>query len=182
MSNEEILFQETQYAGTNRHSLMRRLVLAVFCFVAYYWSEHPEPVDLDFFRLGEYPGEDYSGKIFFLLGLVILLVSAVLMFVKHFTTTVRSGAIYLESLWTSRKVRIDLEGITSARKIILKASVLNRPVYNLHTSGKIRFYTHGYEAVELVMKDGIIYRIGTQRATELLQIIRKMKKMLSEET
>jgi hypothetical protein len=180
MNNEEILFQETQYAGTNRHSLMRRLVLAVFCFVAYYWSEHPEPVDLDFFQLGEYPGEDYSGKIFFLLGLVILIVSVVLMFVKHFTTTVRSGAIYLESLWTSRKVRIELNSVEAVRKIILKASVLNRPVYNLHASGKIRFYTHGHEAVELVMNDGLIYRIGTQRAGELMQLLRKLKKNMNE--
>jgi hypothetical protein len=180
METNQVLFSETQYSGTNRHSLMRRLVLAVFCFVAYYWSEHPEPVDLDFFQLGEYPGEDYSGKIFFLLGLVILIVSVVLMFVKHFTTTVHSGAIYLESLWTSRKVRIDVNSIESIRKIILKASVLNRPVYNLHTSGKIRFYTHGHEAVELVMNDGLIYRIGTQRAGELVQLLRNMKKNVNE--
>ena len=72
---------------------------------------------------------------------------------------------------SARKVRIDLEGIVSAKKIRLKPSIFNRPVYNLHNRGRIRFYTYGNDAVELTARDGLVYRIGTQRPDELLRAI-----------
>lgn len=171
MSTDKITFEERQYHGLNRHSLVRRLLLSVFCFVAYYWSENPKPVHLELFDIGEYPGRDHSGQLFFLLGISIIVLSAILLFVLHMRTSVREGAIIIDGIASARRVRIFIGGIASARKIRLKPSIFNRPVYNLHAKGRIRFYTYGYDAVELTTLDGLIYRIGTQRPDELLDVI-----------
>lgn len=166
-------FEERQYQGLNRHSLVRRLLLSVFCFVAYYWSENPKPVNLELFEIGEYPGRDHSGQLFFLMGIIILVFSAALLFVLHMRTSIREGAMIIDGLWSARRVRIYLGGISSARKIRLKPSFFNRPVYNLFSKGRIRFYTYGSDAIEMTTPDGLIYRIGTQRPDELLAVIEK---------
>jgi hypothetical protein len=170
---ETIYFDERQYHGLNRHSMLRRLLLATFCFVGYYWSENPKPVETDFFRIGEYPGNDRSGELFFVLGLAVLALSVLLLFILHMRTLVLQQAVLVDGRWPVKRVRIDLNGIDSIRKVRLKPSVLNRPVYNLFNKGKIRFYTHGNDAVELTTTDGIIYRIGTQRPEELILCISK---------
>jgi hypothetical protein len=166
-------YEEKQYHGLNRHSIVRRLLLAVFCFVAYYWSQNPKPVNLEIFRLGEYPGRDDTGKLFFVLGLAILFLSAALLFILHMKTTVKDGAVFIDGLFRARKVRIDLKGIASVKKVRFRPSVFNRPVYNLHSKGRVRFYTYGSEAVEMTTRDGLIYRIGTQRPDELLTVLNK---------
>lgn len=171
MKTENILFEEKQFHGMNRHSIVRRLLLAVFCFVAYYWSENPKPVNLELFRIGEYPGRDHSGQLFFLLGICVLVLSALLLFVLHMRTVVSTEAIVIDGFLSARRIRIDLKGIASVRRIRLRPSIFNRPVYNLHTKGRVRFYTHGNEAVELTTRDGLIYRIGTQRPEQLLSIL-----------
>jgi hypothetical protein len=165
------VFEERQFHGMNRHSIVRRLLFSVFCFVAYYWSENPKPVETELFRIGEYPGRDHSGQLFFLLGILILILSAILLFVLHVRTIVKDGALTLDGFWSARRVRIELSGIKSARLVRLKPSIFSRPVYNLHNKGRIRFYAHGNDALELTTRDGLIYRIGTQRPEELLQII-----------
>ena len=166
-------YEEKQYHGLNRHSIVRRLLLAVFCFVAYYWSQNPKPVNLELFRLGEYPGRDNSGQLFFILGIAILFLSAVLLFVLHMKTTVKDGAVFIDGILRARKVRVDLKGIASAKKVRFRPSVFNRPVYNLHSKGRVRFYTYGSEAVEMITRDGLIYRIGTQRPDELLSVLNR---------
>ncbi|MGL4599144.1 MAG: hypothetical protein ACRCYO_16610 [Bacteroidia bacterium] len=167
----DIRFEEKQHHGLNRHSLLRRLLLSVFCFVAYYWSENPKPVDLDLIHIGEYPGRDHSGQLFFVLGIAILVLSGLLLFVLHMKTEVYENVLLLSGFWGARLVRIDIQGIESARKVRLKASFFNRPVYNLHSKGRIRFYTYGADAIEITMRDGLIYRIGTQRPEELLLVV-----------
>ena len=173
MEEGKTLFEERQFHGLNRNSIVRRLLLSVFCFVAYYWSENPKPLNLEVFHLGGYPLRDHSGQLFFVLGIAILALSALLLFIIHMKTSVTSKAILLDGFWSTRKVRIDLNGIVSARKIKLKPSVINRPVYNLHSRGRIRFYTFGNEAVELTTRDGLIYRIGTQKPNEFLIAVGK---------
>lgn len=37
-----ILLEEKQYLGLNHYSMLRGLVLALFCFVAYYFTEDRE--------------------------------------------------------------------------------------------------------------------------------------------
>lgn len=173
--SEQVLFEEKQYLGSNRYSILRRLVLALFCFVAYFWSENPKPVEVSGIPIGGYPAADLpnSGVLFFLMGLVILVLSCLMVFVLHIHTRVTPGSIIIDGLWTSRKVKIDLRNIVSVKTIRYSKYFFKRPVYNLHFKGKIRFFTSGSEAVELTDKDGLVYRIGSQRAAELGAVIQR---------
>ena len=148
---EEIKFLEKQYLGLNKMSFFRRMALAIFCFVAYYWSENHEK----------------SGELFFFLGISILVISALLVFVLHFETKLINVSIILDGLWTSRKVKIDINSIKSCQKVSYSRFFLNRSVYNLHYKKSIRFFTRGNDAVKLTDKDGQIYLIGSQKAEEL---------------
>ena len=170
---ENILFEEKQYLGLNKQSIIGRTILVLFCFIAYYWSENPKPVDVSVIHIGSYPAEDIpnSGQLFFIMGLVILLLSASLIFVLHIHTLVSETSVTLNGLWSSRKVKIDLNSIVSVKKTPYSKYPTRRPVYNLHAKGKIRFYTQGNEAVELTDKDGLKYRIGSQRTDEFFNII-----------
>ena len=152
---EEIKFLEKQYLGLNKMSFIRRIALAIFCFVAYYWSEN----------------HDKSGELFFSLGIAILVISALLVFVLHFKTKIINGSIILDGLWTSRKVKIDINSIRSCQKVSYSRFFLNRSVYNLHYKKSIRFFTRGTDAVELTDQDGLVYLIGSQKAEELDRVI-----------
>ena len=148
---EEIKFLEKQYLGLNKMSFFRRMALAIFCFVAYYWSENHEK----------------SGELFFFLGISILVISALLVFVLHFETKIIHGSIILDGLWTSRKVKIDINSIKSCQKVSYSRFFLNRSVYNLHYKKSILFFTRGKDAVELIDQDNLIYLIGSQKVEEL---------------
>ena len=148
-------FLEKQYFGLNKMSLVRRISLAIFCFVAFYWREN----------------HDKSGEVFFFIGLAIMVISVFLFFILHFKTEVVNGSIILDGLWTARKVKIHIKSLASVEKVYYSKYILNRAVYNLHVKGTIRFYTRGTEAVKIVDKDGLIYLIGSQKADELRRVI-----------
>ncbi len=172
---EAVLFEEKQYLGYNKQSMLRRTILALFCFLAYYWSENPKAVDVSGVHIGSYPAQslENSGQLFFIMGVTILLFSIIFIFVVHLHTSVSISGITLTGLWTSRKVKIEFSEIVSVRKVRYRKHFVGRSVYNLHSKGKIRFYTRGNEFVELIDKSGLKYRIGSQRADELTEIIRK---------
>ena len=151
----EFDFIEKQYLGLNKMSLTRRLALAVFCFIAYYWREN----------------HNKEGELYFFIGIAIIVISVLLFFILHFETKVFNGSIILDGLWTSRKVKIDTASLISAQQVKYSKYVINRSVYNLHFKGKIRFYTRGSDAVELTDKDGLIYLVGSQKAEELSRLI-----------
>ena len=151
----EFDFIEKQYLGLNKMALTRRLALAIFCFIAYYWRET----------------HDKSGELYFIIGIAIIVFSVLLFFVLHFETKVFNGSIILDGLWTSRKVKIDIANLASAKKANYSKYIINRAVYNLHFNGIIRFYTRGNDAVELTDKDGLVYLIGSQKAEELSRVI-----------
>ena len=151
----EFDFVEKQYLGLNKMALTRRLALAVFCFIAYYWREN----------------HDKAGELYFAIGIAIIIFSILLFFVLHFETKVFNGSIILDGLWTSRKIKIDTASLVSAKKVNYSKYIINRAVYNLHFKGTIRFYTRGNDAVELIDKDGLIYLIGSQKAEELSRVI-----------
>ena len=153
----EFDFIEKQYLGLNKMSITRRISLAIFCFVAYYWCEN----------------HDKSGELYFFLGIAIMIISILLLFILHFKTQVKNGSIILDGLWTSRKIKIDTGSIVSAKKVQYSKYFLNRAVYNLHLKGTIRFYTRGIDAVELTDKDGLVYLIGSQKSEELARVIQK---------
>jgi len=151
----EIDFIEKQYLGLNKMSLSRRMSLAIFCLVAYYWREN----------------HDKSGELYFFIGIAIMVISILLLFILHFETKVKNGSIILDGLWTSRKIKIDSASIVSVKKVKYSKYFLNRSVYNLHLKGIIRFYTRGSDAVELTDKDGLVYLIGSQKPEELTRVI-----------
>ncbi len=161
--------------GHNRLSIIWRTVIALFCFVGYYWSENPKPVQVAIFRIGYYPAVDIpnSGKIFFLLGLLILMLSAMLTYVLHTHIRVYSDYIVIDGFWTARRVKINLESIVHIRKSRYKRHIFRRAVYNLHSRGVIRFFTSGNEFVELKDNTGFSYRIGSQKSVELYQLLKK---------
>ena len=170
---EEIIFEEKQYIGYNKWSILWRTVLALFCFLLYYWSENPKPVDVTVINIPSSPVDENSGQLFFLMGLVLMLLSLIMIFVLHIHTKVVGNHLILDGLWTSRKVKIDLNNIVDVKKVKYSKYLLNRPVYNLHFKNKIRFFTQGNDAVEITDKEGLKYRIGSQKAMELCQIIRE---------
>jgi hypothetical protein len=173
MDKELPVFEEKQFLGNNKLSIFIRLTLALFCFVGYYWSENPKPVEVAFIRIGSYPGEylPNSGDVFFILGVLILAISAALIYILHLHTRVYSDFIILDGFWRARRVKIDLNNIVSVKRLKLKPGTLRGPAYNLHRKGVIRFFSSGNELVELRDKDGIIYRVGSQRAQELYRIL-----------
>lgn len=160
--------------GHNRLSILTRSVFALFCFLGYYWSENPKPVQVSFVTIGSYPIENInqSGLIFFFTGAFILIMSAGLTYILHIHTKVYTGYILIDGFWTTRKVKIDLNNITHIRKSRYKRNIFRRAVYNLHNKGIIKFYTSGEEFIELTDNSGFSYRIGTHRASEFYNIIK----------
>lgn len=155
MSETDILFRERQYLGFNKYSILRRMVLAIFCFVAYFYSENREK----------------DANLLFWLGIAILVLSVVSMFIMHLHTQIYSTHIILDGIWTTRKVKIELNNIVGAEKIPYSTYRLNNPVYNLHIKGTIRFYTSGKDAILLTDRDGLQYLIGTHKQEEFFRII-----------
>lgn len=162
------MYQEKQYMGHNRFSILVRTGLTIFCFLGYYWSENPKPVQVSFVKIGSYPIQSFSnsGLVFFIVGLSILVLSAGLTYVYHIKIKVYRGSLVLEGFWTSRKVKIDLHNVVSIRKSRYKKNSFRRAVYNLHNSGLVRFYSSGEDFVELVDTRGLVYRIGSQKVQE----------------
>ncbi len=168
---EEILFEEKQYIGYNKWSMIWRTVLAMFCFILYYWSENPKAVDVAMVEIPASPVDEDSGQLFFLMGIILMILSLILIFVLHIHTKIIGNSLILDGLWTSRKVKIELSNIIDVKKVKYSKYLLNRPVYNLHFKNKIRFFTQGNDALELTDKDGLKYRIGTQKSDEFLKTI-----------
>lgn len=173
MEDSSLFFEEKQFLGSNKLSIFIRMLIALFCFGGYYWSQNPKPVDIGFIRIGSYPIEpaSTSGQMFFILGVMVIALSGALIYVLHLHTRVYNDHILLDGFWRARRVKIDLKNIIAVKKVRLKKGVLVSPAYNLHRKGIIRFFSSGREMVELRDKDGIIYRIGSQRAAELHKLI-----------
>jgi hypothetical protein len=155
---EQPLYEEKQYIGYNSLSMLRRLSLALFCFVLYWWKVH----------------NGQNGDLFFLLGIIIIVISILLLFVLHMKIRVFKNHIELDGLWTTRKVNIDLKNIIKIERKKYSDYHFNNPVFNLHIKGLIRFYTGGADAVEITQKNGDPYRIGTHRAAELEKVLRDL--------
>lgn len=165
--------------GHNRLSIVIRTLLTLFCFLGYYWSENPKPIQVSIFKIGSYPIKEFSnsGLIFFILGVSILIMSAGLTYIYHIKTKVYRGVVVLDGFWTSRKVRIDLSTIKFIRKSRYKKNVLRRAVYNLHNSGMVRFYSSGEDFVELIDNQDFVYRIGSQKVHDLYNSIKAQVKI-----
>ena len=150
-------FIEKQYLGRDYSRISARLVMALFCFAAYFITERREQ----------------NAALFLVVGCSILVVSVIMMFLLHFKTTVNNKSIVLDGLWTTKMVKIDLNSIVKVERTPYSSYLINNPVYNLHQKGTVRFYAGGKDAVKLTDRDGLLYIIGTQRQAELEQSIKE---------
>ena len=148
-------FEEKQYLGYNKFNLFIRLFIALGAFGSYFVSD----------------SKDETSNLFLIVGLSILVISLMSFFVLHLKTQLRGNILELDGFWTTRKVKIDLSNIVKSEVVKYSKILFNRPVYNLHIRGKVKYFTHGNYAVELTDKDGLRYRIGSQRFEELNGLI-----------
>ena len=148
-------FIETPYLGREWIPITIRLVLAIFCFAIYFFTDA------------------HSSDLLLVVGFAILIVSVLMGFLLHFRTRVINKSVMLDGLWTTRLVKIDLNSIVKAEKGKYSRYFFNNPVYNLHKRGTIRFFTSGNDAIHLTDRDGLVYIIGSQRANELLRAIKE---------
>jgi hypothetical protein len=156
-------FEEKQYLGYNQFNLLVRVIIAAGCLLSYFFADATSLVD-------------DSSALFLILGISVLVISLLLFFVLHIKTVINDDFIILSGFWTTRIVKIDLKNIEGCETVKYSKFMLNRAVYNLHLKGKIKFFTSGSLAVELTDKEGLKYRIGSQRADELNGRIQKIIK------
>ncbi|GGI22273.1 hypothetical protein GCM10008119_01820 [Pedobacter mendelii] len=130
--------------------------MAAFCFAAYVYERD----------------RDNTQDLFLVVGFGIIGVSMLLLFLIQYKIIVDNGSLILDGLWTTKRVKIDLNSIVDVRKATYSRYFFNNPVYNLHTKGTIRFYSSGKDAVVLKDRDGLEYFIGTQRPNELFLVIK----------
>ncbi|HEY0896011.1 MAG TPA: hypothetical protein VGE15_05625 [Sphingobacteriaceae bacterium] len=149
-------FVEKQYLGRDYTRISVRMVMALFCFAAYFLTEQREA----------------NADLFLVVGCAIIVVSIIMMFLLHYRTTVQNKSVVLNGLWTTRLVKIDLNSIVRVERAPYSTFIINNPVYNLHRKGTIRFYAGGKESIRLTDRDGLTYIIGTQCPVELEQTIR----------
>ncbi|MFA6086098.1 hypothetical protein [Mucilaginibacter sp.] len=158
--SDKPVFVEKQYLGREWIPITIRLVLAMFCFAAYFFTDERER----------------NGDLLAVVGFVIITISIIMGFLLHFKTVVTNKSVVLDGLWTTRRVKIDLNSIVKAEKGTYSRYLFNNPVYNLHTKGTIRFYTAGNEAIHLTDRDGLLYIIGSQQANEFLRAVKEEMK------
>jgi len=157
---EHTLFQEKQYLGRDMTWISVRLILALFCFIAFYINwEHV-----------------ISQQLFFIVGMSILLVSIVMLYMVSYRTQVTKTHVIISGLWTTSLVKIDLNSIVKVSQDKYSNYFFNNPVYNLHKNGKIRFFSGGKDAIWLTDKDGLIYVIGTQQSELFFKAIQEARK------
>src|SRR5690606_7908312 len=152
-----IIYIENQYLGRDRGWLSVRLLLALFCFVAYY-------LNID---------HEQNSRLFLVAGSIIVFVSIIMMYVLHYRITVTESSIQMSGLWTARLVKIDLNSVVKVESKPYSTFLVNNPVYNLHQKGKIRFYAGGKKAAWITDRDGLVYIIGSQRPNELVAAIKQ---------
>ncbi|MFD2596279.1 hypothetical protein [Sphingobacterium griseoflavum] len=161
---EQYLFQEKQYLGRDATWLSVRMILVLFCFIAYY---------LNLQHLA-------SRQLFFIVGVSIIIVSIIMIYMVHYKTVVGSKFLMISGLWSSRLVKIDLYNIVKVERKPYSLFIFNNPVYNLHKNGKIRFYSGGKDAVWLTDKEGLIYIIGSHKAEEFARAIEEARQALKD--
>jgi hypothetical protein len=155
---KEHLFEERQYIGYNKHTLSLRLFLAIFCFVAYYFTDIPE----------------VNGDLLFFLGIAILLISLILLFVTHIHTVINPQEIIIEGIMHSGKTRVPVNEMIKAEVTPYSRYIINYPVFNLHRNGSIRFYTGGRTAVRIYLKNDTTILLGSRKAQEMARVINEL--------
>jgi len=169
-------FKEKQFLGYNQFYILIRLVLALFCFIAYYWSENPKPVYtiIGNFRIGSYPAKNIpnSGELFFLMGIAIIIFSITLMFIPHFKIKGNKEQITLIKFLSKKKIEIPLQEITFVRCKKVKGNLFLGTLFNNEKQGIKNFFTNGDDAVEFTLSSGKRFLIGTNKPMELIMFVK----------
>jgi len=159
--SDKPVFLEKQFLGREWIPISIRMVLAIFCFIIYFFTGNRER----------------NSDLLVVVGFGILIISIIMGFLLHFRTSVQNKSVILDGLWTTRLVKIDLNSIVKVEKGKYSRYLFNNPVYNLHKKGTIRFFTSGNDAIHLTDRDGLLYIIGSQHVNELERAIKEeMKK------
>ena len=148
-------FHEKQYLGYNRFGIIRRTVIVLFCLGIYYFNGENGP----------------DRNVFFLLAIVVLVLSMVSLLIKHLDTKISGSELTLLGPMTHKRVELDLIGTKNIEITPFSPFLLNRPIFNLHRKETLRFFTHGKWSVEFTTSEGKVVRLGTQRPFVLKQAI-----------
>lgn len=157
--DNEVNFIENQYLGFNPFNLIVRLIIAGGCFFSFFTAQETL--------------KDSTANLFLILGISVLLISILLFFVLHIKTLLVDHLVVISGYFGARIIKLDLHNFVSSEVVSYSKFTFNRPVYNLHIKGKVKFFTYGKLAVKLVDKQGLIYLIGSQKAQQLNQLIDK---------
>ena len=155
--SDKPVYIEKQYLGREFIPITIRLVLAMFCFAAYFFTDERER----------------NGDLLVVVGFAIIIISIIMGFLLHFRTRIFNKSILLDGLWTTRLVKIDLNSIVKVEKGEYSHYLFNNPVYNLHNKGTIRFFASGNNALFLTDRDGLVYIIGSQHINELFRAVQE---------
>ncbi|RME19165.1 MAG: hypothetical protein D6799_01800 [Bacteroidetes bacterium] len=171
--NRYLLYEEKQYIGQNRLGQILRLLFAMLCFIAYYWSENPKPVKVVIIKIGSYPIQHiaHSGTVFFWLGWFILILSLVFNFIYHFHLQIFPDRICIQGMLTSREVIIYIKDIKQVKIKSIRYSFLRNIRFNLRKRNKVHFYTFGNKLLEIETHLGERYVIGTNHARWIKRMI-----------
>jgi len=153
--SDKPVYIEKQYLGREFIPMTIRLVLAMFCFAAYFFTDERER----------------NGDLLVVVGFAIIIISIIMGFLLHFRTRIFNKSILLDGLWTTRLVKIDLNSIVKVEKSEYSHYLFNNPVYNLHNKGTIRFFASGNNALFLTDRDGLVYIIGSQHINEFFRAV-----------
>ena len=153
--SDKPVYIEKQYLGREFIPMTIRLVLAMFCFAAYFFTDERER----------------NGDLLVVVGFAIIIISIIMGFLLHFRTRIFNKSVLLDGLWTTRLVKIDLNSIVKVEKGEYSHYLFNNPVYNLHNKGTIRFFASGNNALFLTDRDGLVYIIGSQHINEFFRAV-----------
>src|ERR1700744_4485672 len=98
--NNKPVYIEKQYLGREFIPLTIRLVLAMFCFAAYFFTDDRER----------------NGDLLVVVGFAIIIISIILGYLLHFRIRIQNKSVLLDGLWTTRLVKIDLNSIVKVEK------------------------------------------------------------------
>jgi hypothetical protein len=146
---KELIYKENQRLGFNPYSNTVRVALALFCFIAHFYTENKEEAEL-----------------LFIMGVVISIISIILVFINYYTVKISADGLRINGMWNRRRVHLPLSSIVSAEATIYRNTLLSNPVYNVHMDSYIVFYVSGINAVKITTVDGTTYMIGSSNPKE----------------
>ncbi len=127
MSYSTLIYEEKQFLGQNRFGRIIRLIFSMLCFLAYYWSENPNPVKVLIIKIGSYPIQHipHSGTVFFWLGCFIMILSILFNFIYNIHIQIYSDRIFIKGMLTAKQVTVHIKDIKSVKVKSFRSSLFS---------------------------------------------------------